>query len=277
MRTFKIVNANGEMYDLTVKNRSFMHTVSGLGYGREAEFYRIGERFATLSNYLAQQEVRGNVYFGGANNISDYFTFAKFCENTPLKLLYDPGTGKTYTRDGFIKTMERSDGENVRGAWVTFICTTPWYDTVNEFYTGIIDGGKKYNYTYSYKYAKYIANTVIIESDSYLPSPMKLVIYGPVVNPIWRHYANNKLIETGSCTVTIPANHKLVIDTTSIPYSIKEYDLANVLIADRYQTSDWNTERFFRLKYGINTITVSATGSTNISLGVEAQIEYGTV
>ena len=96
MRTFKIVNANGEMYDLTVKNRSFMHTVSGLGYGREAEFYRIGERFATLSNYLAQQEVRGNVYFGGANNMSDYFTFAKFCENTPLKLLYDPGTGKTY-------------------------------------------------------------------------------------------------------------------------------------------------------------------------------------
>lgn len=277
MRTFKIVNANGEMYDLTVKNRSFMHTVSGLGYGREAEFYRIGERFATLSNYLAQQEVRGNVYFGGANNMSDYFTFAKFCENTPLKLLYDPGTGKTYTRDGFIKTMERSDGENVRGAWVTFICTTPWYDTANEFNTGIIDGGKKYNYTYSYKYAKYIANTVIIESDSYLPSPMKLVIYGPVVNPIWRHYANNKLIETGQCTVTIPANHKLVIDTTSIPYSIKEYDLANVLIADRYQTSDWNTERFFRLKYGINTITVSATGSTNISLGVEAQIEYGTV
>ena len=77
--------------------------------------------------------------------------------------------------------------------------------------------------------------------------------------------------------MTVPANHKLVLDTTSIPYTIKEYDLANQLIADRYQASNWNTERFFTLKYGVNTITVSATGASNISLGVEAQIEYATV
>ena len=276
MRTFKLVNANGETYDLTVKNRSFMHTVSGLGYGRETEFYRIGERFATLSNYLSQQEVKGNVYFGGSDNVNDYFAFIKFCENAPLKLLYNPGNGE-YLRDGFITKIEKTDGENIKGVYVTFICTTPWYKSVNVFNTGIVSGGKKYNYTYPYQYSQFIANTVIIESDSYLPSPMKLVIYGPVVNPIWRHYANNKLIETGQCTVTIPANHKLVIDTTSIPYSIKEYDLANQLIADRYQTSNWNTERFFRLKYGINNITVSATGASNISLGVEAQIEYASV
>lgn len=276
MRTFKIVNANGATYDLTVKNRSFMHTVTGLGYAREAEFLRIGERFATVSNFISQQEVRGNVYFGGENNIEDYFEFVKFCENAPLKLLYNPGNGE-YIRDGFVKAIERADGENVKGAFVSFICTTPWYKTINVFNTGIVDSGKKYNYTYPYKYAKFIANTVIIESDSYLPSPMKLVIYGPVVSPIWRHYANNKLVETGAIDATIPANHKLVIDTTSIPYSIKEYDLANQLIADRYQASNWNTERFFRLQHGVNTITVSATGASNISLGVEAQIEYASV
>ena len=151
MRTFKLVNANGETYDLTVKNRSFMHTVSGLGYGRETEFYRIGERFATLSNYLAQQEVRGNVYFGGADNVNDYFAFTKFCENAPLKLLYNPGNGE-YLRDGFITKIERSDGENIKGAYVTFICTTPWYKSVNVFNTGIVSGGKKYNYTYPYQY-----------------------------------------------------------------------------------------------------------------------------
>lgn len=276
IRTFKLINNNGETYDLNVRNRSFMHTVSGLGYQRDSDFFRIGERYATLSSYFMQQEIKGNVYFAGTNNAEDYFNFTRFCENTPLKLAYNPGFTE-FLRDGFIKTIERSDGDNFKGAYVTFIATTPWYKSVDVFNTGIVDEGKKYTYTYPYKYGKYIANTVTIDSDSYLQSPLKLVIYGPVTDPIWRHYANNKLIETGQITATIPVNHKLVIDTTSIPYTIKEYDLANNFIADKYQASNWNTERFFRLAYGQNTITVSATGANNISLGVEAQIEYATV
>ena len=100
---------------------------------------------------------------------------------------------------------------------------------------------------------------------------------GPCTNPTWRHYVDGVLKESGKVIAEILPNHRLVIDTTVIPYSMKVYDSQNQAVTDLYQSSDFETQRFVSLDYGENIITVSAEDVTVIGIGVEAEIEYATV
>ena len=276
MRSFKLINKDGETYDLTVKDRAFFHTVSGLGYEKSIDYIRVQNTYTATSNFFEMGEVEGNVYFGGSGNVNDYFAFARFCQNEPLKLVYNPGNNTAFSRDGFIARIEKSDGDNPKSCKVRFQCITPWYKSVAVYNDGHITDGKVYDYSYNYTYSDTIAGSVRINSDSYMSSPAKLIIYGAVTNPTWSQYVNGKKVLEGKVYATIVANHKLVIDTTTNPYSIKEYDMANNLIADRYQQSDWNTTRFITIEHGENIINASA-GGAYINLGVEAQIQYATV
>jgi hypothetical protein len=104
-----------------------------------------------------------------------------------------------------------------------------------------------------------------------------VVLYGELVNPTWRHYLNNVLQTTGKITGTVMPNHRLVIDTTTIPYSMKQVDAFGNVVSDMYQLSDFSTERFVRFGKGRNTVSVQADNTNTLNVGVEAQIEYATV
>jgi hypothetical protein len=104
-----------------------------------------------------------------------------------------------------------------------------------------------------------------------------LTIFGECVNPSWRHYVDGVLVSTGKLNATIPANRKVIIDSTTIPYSIKLYDLANNFIGDLYGASDFATDRFIYLRPGKNRITVTQDNTSDISVGVESRIFYATV
>ena len=120
-------------------------------------------------------------------------------------------------------------------------------------------------------------NTLVIDSDSYEDSPCKITIFGPCLNPVWKHYVDNVLVETGRYEGSIMADHKLVVDATGIPYSITERGAADDIVADRYQLCDFTTERFFHLKYGSNRISVSHDGLNTVKMMVEGKISYETV
>ena len=136
---------------------------------------------------------------------------------------------------------------------------------------------KTYGYIYDYVYGDFVADTVAIDSDSVTASPCRISIFGPCTQPTWRHYVDGVQVATGYYNGTIPQNHKLVIDTTSSPYSIQEEDIAGNLIADRYELCDFSTERFFFLEYGQNTISVGHGDVDSIRLMVEGYIFYETV
>ena len=104
-----------------------------------------------------------------------------------------------------------------------------------------------------------------------------LMVYGPCTNPVWKHYVNNVLYETGKYEGSIPDGHKLVIDTTQIPYSITERGVSDEVVADRYQMCDFTTERFFHLQYGSNRISVVHEGLNVLNVMVEGRISYETV
>lgn len=273
MRTFKLINAIGESYDVTERYNAFMHTVANLGMQIETEYQRIGGHFALLSYYAQQGVIKGTVKFWDQ---LEYFNFARFCQKRPLELQYTVGTN-TYRRKGVVTKISK-DESNPLQSDIDFSCTTPFYRFISKFNAAEdVGGGKEYSYTYPYTYSDNVAQSITISSDTINDSPCMITIHGPVVNPTWRHYVNNTLKATGRVIGTIEASRKLVIDTTSIPYKIHKEDMSGNFIADMYQQSDFSTERFITLQYGQNTISVSGESAARIPIGVEAMIEYDTV
>ncbi len=305
MRTFALIDKDGTTYNITVKDKAFFYGVTGLGFEEETAFLRIKERFSLASKKLAQGKIVGTVKFWQSGAEAEYFQFAQFCQNGPLKLRYAPQSGhksksgfshgyvenrtlflpyeyvtlENFYRDGYVTRIEKSDGVgNCLEVVIEFTAETPWYKKVSEYnYGGQSQDGKKYSYEYSYQYATTADNEITIVSDSWQQSPAKIIIQGPVTDPIWRQYLDDELVATGKLNGSILAGHRLVIDTTTIPYSIKEFDSAGNFVADLYQSCDFSTERFIRLAHGKNRITVSGLNANAIGVGVEAQLEYATV
>lgn len=277
MRTFTLIDNDGNTYDVTAKNDLFFYGVEGLGYAQTTEFQRIEDRYALLNNYTSQAKIKGTIKFWQPDAERKYFDFAQFCQNGPIRMKYNPGHGEFY-RNGVISEIVRTDGtgSELRVA-LTFMAQTPWYKSVSAHNDGQIVGGKVYDYTFDYTYSSAVVNSVSVESDSYQSSPVKLIIYGPATNPSWRHYLNNVLQTSGKITGNVLANHKLIIDTTTIPYSIKQFDMLGNEVSDMYQLSDFSTERFIRFGKGRNTVSVQADNTNTLNVGVEAQIEYATV
>ena len=305
MRTFALIDKDGATYNITVKDNAFFYGITGLGFEDETAFQRIKERFSLVSKKLAQCKIVGTVKFWQKGAEAEYFRFAQFCQNGPLKLRYAPESGRftkssfshgyvedrtlflpyeyttfeNYYRDGYISRIEWSDGVgNCLEVVIEFTAETPWYKKVTEYnYGGQSTDGKRYDYTYSYRYANSMDNEVTIESDSWQDSPAKVIIMGPVTNPVWKHYLNDVQIASGQINSNIIEGHRLVIDTTTIPYSILELNSKGEVVADLYQSSDFSTERFIRLGHGKNRIIASASDVNKIGIGVEAQLEYATV
>lgn len=277
MRTFRLYDNDGNRYNVTSKDHLFFYKIDGLGFTQEAEFQRIEDRYALLNNHIAQNKITGIIRFWQPQAELQYFNFAQFCQNQPIMMDYNNNYG-TYSRRGLITKIERSDGNgNPLEIKIEFTAETPWFKTVSEYNEGTIVGGKVYDYTYDYKYSDSVVNTVSIDSDSYQSSPVRLVIFGEAVNPTWRHYLNNVLVSTGKVNGTVLANHRLIIDTTTIPYGIKQVDALGNLISDMYQQSDFSTSRFVRFGHGRNTVTFGADNTNVLNVGVEAEIEYATI
>ena len=277
MRTFRLYDNDGNRYNITSKDNLFFYKIDGLGFSQDAEFQRIEDRYALLNNYISQNKITGIIRFWQPQAELDYFNFAQFCQNQPIMMDYNNNYG-TYSRRGIITKIERSDGNgNSLEIKIEFTAETPWFKTVSEYNEGTIIGGKVYDYTSDYTYSDSVVNTVTIDSDSYQSSPVRLVIFGEAVNPTWRHYLNNVLVSSGKVNGTILANHRLIIDTTTIPYGIKQVDALGNLVSDMYQQSDFSTSRFVRFGHGRNTVTFGADNTNILNVGVEAEIEYATI
>lgn len=277
MRKFKIMNGEGKSFDLNSKE-SFFHSIGGFGYTDSTQFKQIGTDFIPLEEMFSQGELNGSIFFGGIKAYQNYREFTRFVRSTPLTLIYQPDEEFRVP----IRLLQIEKGELMEGGIglnceVSFIVTGLFYRSITKNSDTLYIGGKIYPYVYSYAYADISQNTLLIDSDSYVDSPCRISIYGPCVNPVWKHYVDNVLYETGAYSGTIPDGRKLVIDTTTMPYSITERGSGDEIVADRYQMCDFTTERFFLLKHGSNRISVVHDGLNSINMTVEGKISYETV
>lgn len=279
MRRFNLTNALGETWDLQQNNVCFFAEPDGLGWVDNTEYVRAGNNYAALELQWEQRELEGTIFF--LNKPYEYYLeFTKFARRVPLTMEYMTGAGMTYKVRCRLSEIEKSEINeyHVLECPVTFKALGPFYKPVAVYNAGEASTvGKTYDYTYDYTYSDNIGESITIMSDAVGDSPCKVTIYGPCTNPVWRHYVNGELYATGSMTGEVASGDVLVIDSTSLPYSVTERDLAGNLIADRYQLCDFGTERFFFLQYGTNVINISHSSTETCALRVEAQISYASV
>lgn len=277
VRHFKIINKNGNGYDLLTR-KSFLHSPSGLGYKESTLYQRLGEQFAVVDDGFEQGNPKGYIFFPEPNAYEKYFEFVQFCQNTPLYLHYKPHNQEYImnVRLGEIQKTEIEAGRGLNCA-VSFVGQSLWYKKVYEINEGEGTQGKVYTYTYDYVYGDSAINTVAFDSDSFNLSPIKLTIFGGCVNPRWQHYVNNVMVASGGVNGTVAEGMKLVVDTTEIPYSIREYNLADEIVLDMYSLSDFSTKRFLQAKHGRNRISISHSSSDALKVMVEANISYASV
>lgn len=277
MREFFLTNADGESYNLNEK-KSFLHSVNGFGFSDKTQFEQIGANFCPLEESFSQGVIGGAILFAGADPYDEYRRFTGFARASPLTLIYK--TNETYhltVRLVSVKKSELGTGGSSLVCNISFAAEGLFYRIVQAVANTQKIGGKVYPFLYPYTYEDVSQNTVLIESDSRESSPCRISVWGPCENPRWRHYVNNKLTETGAYSGIVPAGNRLVVDTTQIPYSIKEFGVSGGLVADRYQRCDFSTERFFHLRYGSNRISVSHDGLNALKVFVETRISYETV
>lgn len=277
VRQFQLINKNGIEYNLTVRSH-FLHSPEGLGFTRDSIFQRAGNVFKRISTKFVQPQVTGEVFFPDPKAYDKYFEFMQFTGYGELTILYKPSQ-KTYRATCELsevqKTEKQACGLNVK---VVLSLTSLWYEIVSAFNDSTsVEGGKIYDYTYDYTYEDNITNSVSFDSDTYIDSPLKIYIYGLAVNPIWRYYNNNVLVGTGKVNGTIPQGNLLLIDTTVIPYQIKQLDSMLNEVSDMYALSDFSSERFFHMRYGNNRISVAHDGTSPIKVRTETQLLYASV
>ena len=281
MRKFELVNSKGARRNLTAVDAGFFHSVSGLGYSDDTEYRRIEDAYALISDHRSQDEIKGKVIFRNPGAHKAYREFINFLQFKPLILKYTPeGESTAYCRKGTVTRVDFTETDHLQ-ATVVFTSWTPPYKYLTKSVSpDAADGGKQYSYQYNYTYRSSSSNTVVFDAgeiDTAMLCPCKISIYGPFKNPAWFHYVNNVLVTEGKVYATIPSGKKLVIDTEQTPYSIKEYDMNNILTRDLYELSKFDTQRFCMLRNGTNRITISDDDANVTDMVVEAQVMYASV
>ena len=275
MREFYLENGSGNTYSLTdVKH--WLYEPEGLGAKFNSKYEQIDANFIRTKRITKPENIKGKILFTGGNKYQQYSEFIKFIAIEPLTLIYVANGAHRVSVE--LDSIEKSEiQEGILTCELELKRITRWYKRVDIYNEGDLTGGKVYDYTYDYTYIDTEPETAIIDSDSGYDSPTKISIYGPAVNPFWTQYLNNQVIATGAVTANIIAGHRLVIDCTTIPYSIKEIDIEGNVVHDLYGVSNFETKRFVFLKYGKNRIVVDHDGTNTLKLAVEGRIEYETV
>jgi len=271
MRQFILYNAIGERYNLN-DLKSFMQNPEGLGMERKVDYEQIGEYYVPISDELKQKKPEGVICF---ENYEEYFLFAQFISRRPLVLEYR--SAGTYRIDVAVTKLEKT--ELAAGGLyckVKMEATSTYYKEV-VFENTESKTGKSYPYVYPYTYSDFLSGVIEIDSNTTMESPTRITIWGPCVNPAWAHYVNGVLEARGKVRCELGESRKLVIDTRNTPWSINEYDAGNRFVADRYEHSDFSTQRFILLSSGRNKLVFSHEGIGEMKVRVEAAILYETV
>lgn len=275
MREFYLINGNGIKYSLMDVGH-WLYKPKNLGANFSNKYEQIDSDFVRTRRIAKPKDPKGKILFTGKNKYEDYYNFIMFLAVEPLTLLYK--SNDLYRAKVDLKEIDKTEIEGgILECDITFKRCSRWYREVTILNDEPETGGKIYPYKYIYKYMEYEAQQATFDSDSGYDSKMKLTIFGPVENPIWKHYLNNELIATGKIFASVRTGRRIVIDGTKIPPSIREMDNSGKVIRDLYQYSDFDTQRFFNIKMGRNRITVEHDGSNSLGLAVEARLEYETV
>lgn len=281
MRQFKLINGNGDEWDLTSPT-CFLHDVNSLGLARNVTYSQAGSYFIVSSNRIQQVNPSGTIAFLGDSPYELYNDFVDFTMIEPLTLVYSPNIGE-YRKDVIMQTLDKTEinKDGYLDCPVVFAQKTPWYKKVSVVTEPIVGtvNQNEWPFMFPITFSKGEDMSVNINSDSRMTdSPCKLTIYGPLQNPSWKVYTNGKEVSTGKINTTVPAGCYLEIDNTGEVYTIQIfYSHDGTFYSDVYQASDFSTKRWVNLGHGSNHIVVASELPNKVTIKAEGRLYYETV
>lgn len=276
IRQFTLYNSLGQSCDLN-SLKHFFHEISGLGQEHNVSYELINNIFIKTEDVLKQKRVKGKIRF---IDYEEFEKFSLFIQYKPLVLEYR--TRNAYSMIVSIDKLEKTELELIGlDCHVEFRGLTTWYRNIVKQNLAKTHG-KIYPYTYDYPYTDNRIGEISFINDSCMDCHVKLILYGPLTNPSWHHYLDGNAVvdgKIGSSTnpVTISKDNQLVIDTTSIPYTITEKDSVGNVLRNLYGESDFSSGRFIVGGMGNNKVVFSHEGLNDIAAKIEARIEYESV
>ena len=271
VRKFKLINANGNEWDLMRKD-AFLYQPDGLGVSQENEYMRIGNTYEQIQRLSAQKEITFTLVF---QSYAVYRQFADFIVYQPLKLAYMPQSEWVYCDDE-ITSMNKSEIDSATGRLMcdsTFTATSLWYIPRRAQRTGDdVPDAKKYDYSYNYTYADAINGYLNVINNSNEDAQGVITIFGRITDPAWYVSVNNKIVESGSLTGTIPEGNKLVINSKDGQLEVSEYvGNTDEYVRNLYQATDFSRETFVHFPPGNSVLFI--TGSTAEKITAYVQID----
>lgn len=277
MAQLKLINREGLEIDLS-DQKHLMAEITGLGFKQSNTFQTVGNTFFLIGSQKTQNEIKGTMYFKGTNPYAEYFRFINGFVNQDIILEYTTiDTFKLSCR--LISSEKKEHTKDYKKADISLIPNGLWYNEKKEIFipSDQEDDGKTYEYIYSYKYNRN-KNDIEINLGSNIESPVRLLIFGPAVNPEWKLYTNGKQVATGKMiNFTIQQGQRLSIDPTNPKNCIELQDLNGKTIGDVYRFSDFETDRFIYMRKGVNRMTVAEESARNMMYAIEAKIYYDSV
>ena len=245
MREFTLENSSGETYRLNDTSH-FFESPEGLGFKKNTNYKKIGDRFLVVSEEYEQPELSGKIDFRGETKEATYQKYTAFCrflDDTPLTMHYTAGAH--HMIDVQADEIEKGEIEAIKGLSVEikFKALTFFYD----------------------EYSVSGTESVIVESDSCIESGCHIEITGRLADPEWIQTVDGVEICRGKINGTIQEGETLHIRTDTVPaWDIYKTDAAGDK-TDMYALSDYSTDRFVMIRKGANTISCS--GASSISVG----------
>lgn len=130
MRRFKLLNCDGEIYDLSTEN-AMLFSPSGLGIDRKVDAFPSNNGQIVCSSQAKFQNITGNIIFKG-DCYHEYSKFVKFCDKTPLWFLYAP-SDEFFYKKVFLQKLSKNEIDyktNVLNCPVDFMPESRWYKNI---------------------------------------------------------------------------------------------------------------------------------------------------
>lgn len=268
VRQFNLKNKNGAIFDLMRKD-AFFNNPDGLGWGVTSTVVEVGNAYIVTNEEPARPAPSGEMVFEGYRQ---YREFLDFAQAGGLVLGYKP-IDKWCFLDVSISLgkAEIKPGNGRLVCPVDFQGLSQWYEALQAYQiSGNKAAGKAYPYSYPYTYKNGLNSTIDVKNGQ-LPSYAQISIFGPVEDPQWALYQFGERVATGRLNGTIIQGHKLVVDSHPASMQIAEYSVEGEFVSNRYQDSDFSTERLFELPAGECQLVFTQSSASPVTAFVEVR------
>lgn len=251
-----LVNALGERYDFTDKDRGevFLSNPTGFGFQRQFSSMIVGNSELVTSTQFTLTDITGELLFykssvGG--KYEDYQRFIQFAKFKPLEFHYQtPNELTSYHCDVLFTQADKSEVEvdNILHVPIVFHRLTEWLTDEDKVYTldnSPIGDGKYHNLVYDYNYAGTNLSNGVLTNDGTDDIGFIVEIIGNCQNPQFSLAQNGEIY--GICKINGTYDY-VMIDSVERTESI---------YLERNGASITNPERFqdFTIRNGASYLT----------------------